>query len=286
VLYALSAVPNIVETLEFCWPDLNLNNKIVYRLGIVKVTAFACCDFIAQSILIYRCWIVWGYSIHVVIVPVFLAFAFLALWIAGGTTSPPSIVQDQFLVPAWSNILVMTSLTLSMTVNALVTGLIVSRIFKVFQEVKISMADNQSLWGTGGRTLQRVIFIMIESGMALFSIQLARLVVNIVSLDGVDDSGFFVIIVSIHQMLNGITPTIILVRVSMGLSFHDESSIVEATCSIANLGFAPEDPNPIPENGIVGEGRHDDFEIQFTDDSDIHMVDRRIAEIKDSSVRT
>ena len=70
----------------------------------------------------------------------------------------------------------LTGLTLSMIVNALVTGLIVFRIFKVFRALKTSAADDRILGVTGGSTLQRVIFIIIESGVALFSIQLARLV--------------------------------------------------------------------------------------------------------------
>ena len=60
-----------------------------------------------------------------------------------------------------------------MTMNALVTGLIMFRIFKVFQEVKTATADNQNLGVTGGSTLRCVMSIIIESGMALFSIQLA-----------------------------------------------------------------------------------------------------------------
>ena len=59
----------------------------------------------------------------------------------------------------------------------------------------------------------------------------------------------------------------------MGLSFHDESSMVEA--SIGSLRFAPDIANPISENGIIDEERrHDDSEIQLSSDSDIQMVDR------------
>ena len=59
----------------------------------------------------------------------------------------------------------------------------------------------------------------------------------------------------------------------MGLSFHDESSMMEA--SIGSLRFAPDDPNATSENGIINEERrHDDPEIQLGDDSDIQMVDR------------
>ena len=63
-------------------------------------------------------------------------------------------------------------------------------------------------------------------------------------------------------------------RVSIGLSFHDESSMVEA--SIGTLRFAPDIANPISENEIVDERRHhDDSEIQLSGgDSDIQMVDR------------
>jgi hypothetical protein len=35
-------------------------------------------------------------------------------------------------------------------------------------------------------------------------------------------------------MVQGITPTIIVVRVLMGLSYHDENSMVEATASVCS----------------------------------------------------
>ena len=157
------------------------------------------------------------------IVPSFLAFAFLgtliylhslndfnvwflALWIASGAA--PLFVQGQFRFAEWSKTLDIASLALSMTVNALVTGLIVFRLFKVFQEVKISIADEQILGVTSGSTLRRVIFIIIESGMALFSIQLARLVVTIViTNDAANDA--YVLITTIHEMLNVIMISVI-----------------------------------------------------------------------------
>ena len=59
----------------------------------------------------------------------------------------------------------------------------------------------------------------------------------------------------------------------MGLSFYDESSMVEA--SIGSLHFATGIANPISENGIIDEERgHDDSEIQLSGDSDIQIVDR------------
>ena len=67
-------------------------------------------------------------------------------------------------------------------------------------------------------------------------------------------------------------------RVSMGLSFHDKSSMVEA--SIGSLSFAPDIANPISENGVIDEERtqrrHDDSQIQLGSESEIQMVDRWI----------
>ena len=64
----------------------------------------------------------------------------------------------------------------------------------------------------------------------------------------------------------------------MGLSFHDESSMVEASIGSVRFGRPPDnwDPNPMPENRIVDEEwRHDDFEIQLSDSGlDIQMVNR------------
>ena len=48
-----------------------------------------------------------------------------------------------------------------------------------------------------------------------------------------------------------ITPAIILLRMLMGLSFYDESSLAETI--IETMRFGPDDPNSIPKSGIVDE---------------------------------
>ena len=124
-------------------------------------------------------------------------------------------VQGQPSSPEWSATLVIAGLALSMTVNALVTGLIVFKIFKVFQEVKTATTDDQTLGMTGGGTLRRVTFIIIESGMALFSIQLARLVLAaIFAITTTDEAAYkvynaYYLIGGIHEMLNVIIRSVI-----------------------------------------------------------------------------
>ena len=97
-----------------------------------------------------------------------------------------------------------------MVVNALVTGLIVFKILKVFLEVKASSVEQTwgSLSSTGGPKLRHIIFIIIESGMALFAIQLVRVVFTSLSAGdlqggpppGLEIATYFVI--GIHQALN------------------------------------------------------------------------------------
>lgn len=126
----------------------------------------------------------------------------LALWIIGGT-APLYFVHGQFITPTWSTTLIITGLSTSIVVNIIAISLIVFSIFKVFRQVKAT-SDEQILGTTGGSTLRPIIFVLIESGMVLFSIQMARLVV--VSLltwkysMGAQDTFFF--IASVHGMIN------------------------------------------------------------------------------------
>ena len=104
-----------------------------------------------------------------------------------------------------------------MVVNALVTGLIVFKILQVFLEVKQLKPEATSiertlgsLSSTGGPKLQRIIFIIIESGMALFAIQLVRIVIiSLIYLQAdatrQTSRGLAIAletVITVHQMLN------------------------------------------------------------------------------------
>ncbi|KAF8815206.1 hypothetical protein BYT27DRAFT_7249401 [Phlegmacium glaucopus] len=267
-LYVLSVVTLVIGTAAFIY-DIIGNLTTILQLLLVQSTVFGCCDFIAQSILIYRCWIVWGCNIRVVILPSILAVAYLVIWLIVGSFE--SILSGQFVEAHWTYGGTLAALAMSMTVNALVTFLIVFKIFRAYREIG-STSDDQSLGATGGSKIRAVIFIIIESGMILFSVQLARLLASIFA---ATDAGIrsLQMILCIHQMLNGITPTIILVRVSMGLSFHDKESMREST--IESLRFVANNPNSISETedhdaGIVNE----DDNIGVRQGDEIEMVDR------------
>jgi hypothetical protein len=120
------------------------------------------------------------------------------MWITA--ICPAFIAQGQIVITTWSNILTLTSLAASMTVNALVTGLIVFKIFKVFHEVKDV---------TGGRKLRSIIFIIIESGMALFAIQLARVAIAATGPRTNVENDIYELIVAIHEMINVVISSVI-----------------------------------------------------------------------------
>ena len=96
--------------------------------------------------------------------------------------------------------MLLTGIALSLIVNAFVTGLIVLRIFMVYQEVKPTSTET-TLGATGGRKLRSIMFILIESGMALFSMQLVRLVLGLFYSQNVAMEGYDITL-GIDQMLH------------------------------------------------------------------------------------
>jgi hypothetical protein len=134
----------------------------------------------------------------------------IALWLAAIGAYTFDSEQGILFSAPWGNTLGLTGLATSMAVNALMTGLIVFKILKVFLEFKSSTSVEQtlgSLSSTGGSKLRHVIFIIIESGMALFAIQLVRIVLTSLVAQTVY-TGFtgpvvgMELVIPIHQMFN------------------------------------------------------------------------------------
>ena len=75
-----------------------------------------------------------------------------------------------------------TCLAISLTVNVLATGLIVFRILRVLFDARHALHSPHHK--TRGETrIWSIIFILVELGMTLFSIQLVRLVLTFLSTD-------------------------------------------------------------------------------------------------------
>ena len=138
----------------------------------------------------------------------------LVVWILA--SSALYIVQGQLDIRDWGNILTSTGFAISILVNALVTGLIVFRIFKVFREVKTTV-DDRILGMTGGSKLRRIIFVLTESGILLFSIQMAQLVLYRLQTNIAIDAYDLIAPLSQLQMLN-----VIIISIITTLNFTDQ----------------------------------------------------------------
>ena len=90
-----------------------------------------------------------------------------------------------------------------MAVNALVTGLIVFKILKVFLQVKaVTTSVERTLGTTRGTKLRHVIFVIIESGVALLAVQLARLVLYNEQFESAAQDEAYNIFILINEMFN------------------------------------------------------------------------------------
>ncbi|KZO97936.1 hypothetical protein CALVIDRAFT_466438, partial [Calocera viscosa TUFC12733] len=116
---------------------------------------------LADSLLIYRCWIVWKRQLWVIAAPITLLIACSGMIImllramALSTESAEGIFAPS--IAPW----ITAVLVLTLVQNLLVTCLIVYRILKV----------NSSVSGSGGRTLRPIIAMILESG-ALYVVTL------------------------------------------------------------------------------------------------------------------
>ena len=147
----------------------------------------------------------WGKNIRVVILPSILAITYisqsryifiwwvdfnflpLATWLTSVGATSWEIGQvpwqlGQISYAPWGITLILIGLASSMAVNTLVTGLIVFKILKTFLGAE-AISDS-----TRNTKLRQIIFIIIESGMALFAIQLVRLVLAILATQPGSDS--------------------------------------------------------------------------------------------------
>ena len=123
----------------------------------------------------------------------------------------------------------LTSFALSMVVNILVTGLIVFKILKVFLELTdVTTSVERTLGPTGGTKLRHVIFMIIESGMILFAVQLAQFVLY--NLPSESASGLYIVFIGINEMLNVIirfkAARFLLIKFTTWIGYHTNNNFV------------------------------------------------------------
>ncbi|KAI0258217.1 hypothetical protein BC834DRAFT_831142 [Gloeopeniophorella convolvens] len=164
-------------------------------------------DFVGEMILIYRCWLLWSRNYWIIVVPILSAIAGVVC-IAETVHLLLSVNPSSPIVPSSLVPLGLAGWTLPLCTNVIVTGLIAIRIWY------LSPASNRDLRGVHlSSGAGRAAFdIIIESGALYLVVQL-----------------IFVVLFAIHHpaqgilavvavQIYGIAPTLILIRVALGLS--------------------------------------------------------------------
>ncbi|KAH0833224.1 hypothetical protein J3R83DRAFT_12284 [Lanmaoa asiatica] len=173
-------------------------------------------DLLGDLVLIYRCWMVWGKNYYVVILPLLTSVSGFACIIAVLdlllATNPSSPAPPAALVP-----LGLAGYTLPLCTNVIVTSLIVYRIWSTSRTV------HDSPFHIGEGATRRAMMLLIESGALYLLFQFVFVVLFAVS------NPAEAILAVMAVQIYGIAPTLIIIRVGLGISSEQTSGAVTST---------------------------------------------------------
>jgi len=186
-------------------------SPVSYNLNLATTTLYCFIDAISQGILIYRCWVMWSGKAWLAIIPSILVFVSF-------TTSMTLVIElgtgrahpETYVYPAWFFQVGVASFSVSLAVNALVTGLLVLKLILIHRELTRTAVGPT-------RDLRPLISFLVESGMFTFVGQLIWVVLFKLQDTGRNSMD------STVTILYGITPTIVIVRVAMGASYENNT---------------------------------------------------------------
>ncbi|KAM5537664.1 hypothetical protein V8D89_008742 [Ganoderma adspersum] len=163
------------------------------------------CDLLGDYILIYRCWVLWGRNYWIVALPSLCAVAGFACIMQVVhyvvTLDPTSPTPPKPMLP-----LTLAGYSLPLCTNLMATTLIVTRIYW------LSRGTTREGFRSARAISRSAMATIVESGALYLAIQLAYVV--LLSLEHPVDA----IIAVMACQIYGIAPTLILIRVMLGLS--------------------------------------------------------------------
>jgi len=181
--------------------------------SLLSNVAFTTTDFVAQTVLIYRCWRIYDKNLWVVAFPILLSLGSFATGLTGVIMLLMIVSTGVQELPVVLVSLGISSFTISLGVNVLVTMLILARIYSISTTWR-SMNKSTNQNGVG-----IALEAFIESG-ALF--MLAQLV--FVLLFATKNNGQLVG-VAIAAQIYGIAPTLLVARVAVEQSMRKTRQI-------------------------------------------------------------
>ncbi|KAI0763428.1 hypothetical protein BD413DRAFT_606621 [Trametes elegans] len=166
------------------------------------------CDLLGDLVLVYRCWIIWGRNYWIALPPLLTAIAGFSCIAAVvhlvETLDPHAPVAPAALVP-----LGIAGYALPLATNALASALIVARLCAAAHEERARCRGR--LAGTV-RAAQHAAAIIVESGLLYLAAQ--AVLVALFARGHPAQAVVAVIAVQIY----GIAPTLIVIRVALGIS--------------------------------------------------------------------
>ncbi|KAJ7758027.1 hypothetical protein B0H16DRAFT_658990 [Mycena metata] len=185
---------------------------------------FSITDWCSQLILIYRCYLVWGRNIWIVILPILISLATVSCGLAliGLVLSinPTAPQAPAALVPVGT-----AAFALSLVLNLLVSLLIILRIHLTARQNRlhgISHSDSAVARATG---------IIVESGLLFLAVQFVFVVLFAIGHPAQ------AVLVPVATQVYGISPTLIIVRVWQGAAYEARTQTTSST-RLSGLRFA------------------------------------------------
>ncbi|KDR84559.1 hypothetical protein GALMADRAFT_206125 [Galerina marginata CBS 339.88] len=186
---------------------------LTWSLNVTTSMIFTFIDLISQGVLIYRCWVMWNRQPLFIVIPSVLAFfSFATAFTLAAELAKIAVVLrnpgPEFLlsVPEWFTPLGIASFSISLGVNAVVSSLLTLKLYTLHKGMTRTW---MAAVGRGKINLLPVISMLIESGMFTFIAQVIYVVFFSLG------SNIFLCIGTPIAMVYGITPTLLVVRISM-----------------------------------------------------------------------
>ncbi|KIK62676.1 hypothetical protein GYMLUDRAFT_488155 [Collybiopsis luxurians FD-317 M1] len=257
LLFLLSTTAVALATVHFVTINLEaLGEETIPRdiLDIIEVALrglYIVANIIADILLIYRCYILWAKRKWVIAGPIILSATSTGLAIAD-VILEGHLIQNSLAAPkpgktvSLANVIFRTwnifeaFLGVNLLTNLILTGLIAGRLWWMSHTTRKDLGDNLS----DGRSMKNVTAMVIESGL-LYPLALIPCMAIQLSYEEWY-SGFMPLVEPPLTIIVGIAPTLIMVRVDLGIIIQANSSTSSDLQhqSVHNLTQPLVPPNP------------------------------------------
>jgi hypothetical protein len=191
-----------------------------YNMNIANTAMYCAITFIAQGILIYRCWLMWGRYLLVISIPLILAWVSFGTSLAmlGALMEPPSLrFPDAQITTHWYYPLSTAAFSASIAVNAILAILLATKTFMLIREAGRTLTVQKRRV----HPIRQMISVLNESGMLMLGCQIIWLVLFRRRLPA------FLLVRGPIVMIYGLTPTLILQRIPHSTGQMSQNSAKE-----------------------------------------------------------